>query len=170
MEKSQPVAGSLASMFGTDKELEKSGIELQYGDIIILCARSGGANTKYSRALERLTKPVRRMIQTETIPPDQLEEIFRQAFADAVILGWWTILRDERGNEVGRDPRIKHEIKIIDGDPPVEKMVAMELDFRKENVLTVLRDLPDLFEDLRAQTAKPQLYRLDNQEAAAGNS
>jgi hypothetical protein len=165
MEKSQPAAGSLASMFGTDKELEKNGIELQYGDIVMLCARSGGANSKYSRTLERLTKPVRRLIQTETLPPDQLEEIFRTAFAESVVLNWWTIQRDASGNEIGREPWIEHP--VVEGENPEPQM--RKLNFSKGNFGMVMRDLPDLFDDLRVQTAKPQLYKRENLETAAGN-
>jgi hypothetical protein len=166
MEKSQSGAGSLASMFGTDKELEKNGIELQYGDIVMLCARSGGANSKYSRALERLTKPVRRLIQTETLPPDQLEEIFRVAFAEAVVNNWWTIQRDASGTEIGREPWIEHP--VVEGDSPEPQM--RRLNFNKGNFCLVMRDLPDLFDDLRIQTNKPQLYKKENLEQAAGNS
>jgi hypothetical protein len=135
-----PTAG-LYAMFATDTSLEKTGIELQYGSIVIRIARAGGGNAKFNRVLEAKVKPVRRMIQTETLPPDQLEALMREVYADSVILGWSGVTDAE----------------------------GKTLEFTKPNVIKVLSELPDLFEDIKAQANKAALFRKEELDAAVKN-
>jgi hypothetical protein len=160
---SRPMS-ALSAAFGTDKQLEQNGVELQYGNVVILAGRAGGANARYSKSLERHTKPVRRMIQTETLPPEQLEQIFRTVYAESVVFGWWTVIGyDGKGAEV-REPWIEHPMADNTG-----KEELVKLPFNQANFEIVMRDLPDLFDDLRQQTTKPSLFKRDNLDAAVGN-
>jgi hypothetical protein len=71
-------------MFQTDKALETNGIKVDYGAFYLRLARAGGANKAYARAMDRLTKPYRRQIQTETI--------------ESVVVGWG--MKGEDGQDI----------------------------------------------------------------------
>lgn len=138
---------SLYKSFKTDANLEKSGIELEYGEnskgqpILIRIARAGGANSSYNKRLEVLTKPYRRQIQTETIDNKVLEKIVAQAFAETVVLGWEGV-EDEDNNE---------------------------LTFSVDNVVKLFNDLPDLYKDIQEQAQKTALFRQEILEADSKN-
>lgn len=138
---------SLYKSFKTDANLEKSGIELEYGEnskgqpILIRIARAGGANSAYNKRLEVLTKPYRRQIQTETIDNKVLEKIVAQAFAETVVLGWEGV-EDEANNE---------------------------LPFSVDNVVKLFNDLPDLYKDIQEQAQKTALFRQEILEADSKN-
>ena len=138
---------SLYKQFGTDKNLEKDGIDLEYGTsddgqpIIIRIARAGGANQTFSKIAEHKLKPYRRQIQNETADKDVIDRAMREVYADAVILGW-TNVRD-------RDENV--------------------LEFTKENVLRVLEDLPDLWADIQKMSGNVALFREEIRETDAGN-
>lgn len=138
---------SLYKQFATDTNLEKSGIELQYGEnangdeIIIRIARAGGSNTAYTKRMESLVKPYRRQIQAETIDNKVLEKLVMQAFAETVVLGW--------ENVEGRDGTV--------------------LEFNVANVIQLFTDLPDLFKDVQEQAQKAVLFREDILEVESKN-
>lgn len=138
---------SLYSQFKADPKLESEGIYLEYGvnskkePIQIRIARAGGANTRYAKRLEIITKPYRRQIQTESIDRDQLTALLKQAYAETVVLGW-TGVEDEDGND---------------------------LPFNVANCRKLFDDLPDLFQDVMEQAQKSALFRAELKEADAGN-
>lgn len=138
---------SLYKQYATDANLEKTGIELQYGEnangdeIIIRVARAGGSNTAYTKRMEALVKPYRRQIQAETIDNKVLEKLVMQAFAETVVLGWENV-EDRNGN-------------------PMEFNVA--------NVIQLFTDLPDLFKDVQEQAQKAVLFREDILEVESKN-
>ena len=128
--------------FKTDTNREVSGIELDYGDFQITIARAGGANKRYAKMLEVKTRPHRRAIQTETMSTAQSEGLFREVYAEAVILGWSGVT-DESG-------------KV--------------LTFSRANCMKLLTDLPDLFDDIKEQATKVALFRESLLEDDAKNS
>ena len=138
---------SLYKTFQTSQDLEKNGIELQYGEndkgqeIIIRVARAGGANNAYNKRLEALVKPYRRQISSETIDNKVLEKLILQAFAETVVLGWSGV-EDAEGNA---------------------------LECTVENVIKLFTDLPDLFKDVQDQAQKSVLFRQDILELEAKN-
>ena len=129
-------------LFETDKSIEENGIELDYGDFQIKVARSGGANQKYNKTLEHLSKPHRRSIQTETIDAKTIQKLLSDAHAKAVVIGWV-------------------DVKDRDGK---------KIPFSVENCIKLFDDLPDLFEDVREQAAKTGLFRKAILEESAKNS
>jgi hypothetical protein len=150
----------LYAQFKTDPELERTGIELEYfidsnKSVIIKIARAGGGNSKYQRVLDVRTKPYRRQIQTDTIQPETLESVMREVYADSVVLGWFTATKDEKGNET--------RVATVDdsnGNP---------MEFSRDNVVKLFRELPDLFADVQTSANKVSLFRMDELEAAAKN-
>lgn len=140
---------SIYKTFQTSKDMERDGIWLDYGlldedvtkPIRIKVARSGGSNQNFAKALETKTKPHRRSIQTETIDTKIVEKLLMETFVDSVILDW-TNVSDKDGNV---------------------------LPFTRENVILVMTDLPDLFADIREQSAKAVLYRQEILDVDAKN-
>lgn len=139
---------SLYKQFKTDEALETDGIWIEYGvtdtgqPIRIKIARAGGRNTAFSKALERATRPYRKAIQTGTLDNKTADNLYKDVFAETVVLDWINV-EDQ------------------DGQP---------MDFKKENVVKLFNDLPDLFNDLREQAANVALFREEVLEGALGNS
>lgn len=142
---------SMYNQFKTDPELEKKGIILDYGEFRVTIARAGGSNKKYARVLDAKTKPYRRAIQTETMQEERAKELFREAFAEAVVLNWETKV----------DGKWKSGIENPDG--------GELLKFGKDTVIQTLTNLPDLFADIQEQANKAALYRVANMETDEGN-
>ncbi|MDV6347470.1 hypothetical protein R2083_08075 [Nitrosomonas sp. Is35] len=137
--------------FSTDKNLEKSGIVIDYGQFRVTVARAGSANHKFVRTHEILTKPVRRLIEQEILPVEKEREISRQLYAKAVVLNWE--VKDDK-------EKWKQGIEAPDGSI---------LPYTEENVINTFAALPDLFADIQIQSNKMQLFRTADKEADAKN-
>lgn len=137
--------------FSTDKELEKKGIVLDYGQFRVTVARAGSANHKFVRTHEILTKPVRRLIEQEILPVEKEREISRQLYAKAVVLNWE--VKDDK-------EKWRQGIEAPDGSI---------LPHTEENVINTFAALPDLFADIQIQSNKMQLFRTADKEADAKN-
>lgn len=145
-------------MFGTDADLEKNGIKLDYGTFFIIIGRAGGANKKFSNLLAAKMKPHRRAIQTDTLDDKVAEKLVLEAYSEGVIFGWGYY-------EFGENDAIK---TVHTGLFPSEDGGTLE--FNRENVIKVMTALPDLFRDVKEQAEKVSLFRKEVVEADAGNS
>lgn len=138
---------SLFAQFKTDERKETEGVPVQYapnGDGTIptfFLSRMGKTNKKYTKELNRATKPFARQLQTDTLPPEQAENIFMGVFVKTVLKGWVNV-RDEDGNELA---------------------------FTVENATALFKKLPDLYDDLTEQAKSAALFREADIEADAGN-
>lgn len=139
---------SLYKLFKTDENLETDGIWLEYGQnekgepIRIKIARAGGHNSAFSKALEKATRPYRKAIQTGMLDNKTADRLYKEVFAETVVLDWMNV-------------------EGPDGQP---------MEFKRENVLKLFEDLPDLFADLREQANNVALFRDEVREADLGNS
>ncbi|MFA7063658.1 MAG: hypothetical protein WC132_05935 [Methanomethylophilus sp.] len=139
---------SLYKLFKTNENLETDGIWLEYGQtadgkpVRIKIARAGGHNVAFAKALEKATRPYKKAIQTGTLDDKTATRLYREVFADTVVLDWINV-------------------EGPDGQP---------MDFNKENVLKLFEDLPDLFADLREQANNVALFRDEVRETDLGNS
>jgi len=119
-------------MFKNDPDLEsQKGIILDYGEFKIRIARAGGANTDFNRSLRARIKPYKKQIEHNLMDNDLAQQILAEVYADSVILNWSGVT-DEEGNE---------------------------LEFTRENVIKVLTDLPELFNDIQAQAQELSNFR-----------
>ncbi len=138
---------SLYNQFATNKEAEVEGVEVQYGANAdgsipsFRISRMSKANKKYTKALERATRPHRRAIELETMNNDLAERLFMGVFVDTVLLGWNNI-QDREGNNIA---------------------------FNKENAMKLFEDLPELYDDLQEKAKKASLFREEAIEEEAGN-
>ena len=154
---------SLKSQFATNKSMEVSGIELDYGNDRIRMARAGGANKKFARMLELKTKPFRRAIQAGAMDNDRSIAILAEVYAHTVILGW------QVNKGTWDNPKWEAGIDPSDAGDAGEKGTKL-LPVTPENIMKVLRYLPDMFIDLQQQAQSGALYREELNEASAGNS
>ena len=139
---------SLYSRFKTDSSEEQRGVRVQYGvndrtglPIVVILARAGGSNTRFSKVWERLTKPYRRQIETETIDPKISADLMRRLYAEAVVLDW-------------------ENVDNADGE---------ELPFSVDNCVKIFEDLPDWFDDIRKVSGDMAVFRSATVEADAKN-
>jgi hypothetical protein len=133
---------SLFDQFETNAEKETEGVEVQYapnkdGTIpTFTLSRMGKANKKYSKALDKSSKPYARQLQLGTLAEETAESLFMGVFVKTVLKGW--------ANVRGKDGK--------------------DLAFTPENALMVLKALPDLYEDLQDKARSAALFREETNE------
>ena len=139
---------SLYTLFKTNESFETDGVWIEYGQneagdpIRIKIARAGGQNVTFNKALEKASRPYKKAIQMGTLDNKSADNIYKEVFAETVVLDWMNI-EDAKGK-------------------PIE--------FKKENVLKLFGDLPDLFADLREQATDISIFREEVMEEDLGNS
>lgn len=141
---------SLFKQFGTNKNLERTGITVRYDDDDapegvespeFTVARAGGSNIAYQKALDREMKPLRRALVANTVSMETLNRLQRKVFIETCLLGWKHV-RDAAG-------------KLIE--------------FSKEAAEKLFTELPELYDDLTRQASTVSLFQIDV-EADAKNS
>lgn len=145
---------SLSSQFKTNKTAEVEGVEVQYslnkdGSFSTFrISRMGRSNKNYTKALERATRPYRRVIELGTMDNEIAESLFMKVFVESVLIDWKNIpLSDVTGND--RD----------EGYAP----------YSRENAVKLFNRLPDLYEDLQEKANSAAMFREDTMEQEAGN-
>ena len=115
---------SIYDLYGTDKELEKNGVWIEYpGGEMFKVARIGTNESAYGKLLRQKTKHLRRKIEADTLDVDVLSKIMMDVFVQTSLLDW----------------------KNVNGSD------GKAIDFNRENALELMRRLPDLFDDLHTQ-------------------
>jgi hypothetical protein len=157
MTTSTPPAINKASpfaLFETNTDLEKAGIDLDYGAFYLTVARAGGSNTRFGEVLRAKLAPYRRAIETETMDDELAGRLAVEAFAESVITGWGRFKVDEAGATVldaqGNKVRVPGKMPWRDGS---------ERDFSVENVTELFKLLPDLARDAMTQAQRQTLFR-----------
>lgn len=140
------------SKFKTNSRIEKEGVLVDYGpnedlpdkpQMRFRVARSGGANVAHEKALEQLTKPLKKMIQTGNLSNTQAKDIQRKAFLQTCLLGW-------------------EGVSMPGSSEPLK--------FTKENAEALFKVVPDVLADLIETAANASAYREEQLEADLGNS
>jgi len=138
---------SIYSKFETDKSLNKSGIVLNFGknskgeDMGIRILPAGEENEAYTKRMEHVFKPYQRQLAAKTMDTKLLKKLVMEVYAETVVIDFENI----------------------------EDRDGQNIPYTKENAIRVFNDLPALWNDIQAQAQDWTLFRLDLQEAAAGN-
>jgi len=146
----------LYSAFKTDKDAEKKGVILNYSadNFRVTVARAGGANKRFEKALDRIRTPHKRAIQTEKIDLETATAILMEAYAEAIVVNWETCTDKEKDTWVsGIEQEGTDELLTVN----------------KENLLKTFKNLPDVFQDIRSQAEKENLFLASVREANAKN-
>lgn len=140
---------SLYSQFGVDEQKEQEGIWLDYApnkDKSIpgfLVRRAGKNNKSWTKAYETAAKPFRRQAEMGILSSEISEKITLEAWVGTVLIGWRDV-QDRQGTSIP---------------------------FSREAALALLGELPQLWDDLWAQSTKATLFRPeDDPEDDAKNS
>lgn len=140
----------LRKMFETVPTLEMDGVVVEYAPgIEVMVARAGGGNKKYSRVINRLSKPYRRAIDSETLDETIGDNLLVEAYAEAILKGWKGFTKD----------------LITHNDNDADEVVP----FNKENAIALLKAQPNLFTDIREVAGKLEAYRSETLESESGN-
>jgi len=153
------MAGGTYGKFGTDKSLETEGAVCDLGEAgVYLLARAGGANSRFTAMVRKLTQPHRRQLIAGTLDADIANRLNREAFAKTCLIKWF-----KKGEPLPRDPGSKgdpvlceHDVTGPDGNP---------LPYTVENAVKLLTDLPDLFDDLMAFSTSTATFQREEVEA-----
>ena len=92
---------SLRSLFGTNKELEETGIWVEYHDSDdkavgrFKIGRINSSNKKYAKALEKQTKKHRRLIELEQLNSELGKALFLNIFVDTILIDWEIVVVDD---------------------------------------------------------------------------
>lgn len=135
---------NLYEVYKTDANKEaEEGIKVDLpGGASISLRRAGGGNGLFDRAMDTVMKPYRRQLQMGTLDDGKADELMARVYARAVVIDWQGVT-DEKGKK---------------------------LDCTEENVVKLFTDLPDLFEDIKAQASNMANFRRQEQEEVEGNS
>lgn len=129
----------LAKKYGTDKELEKSGVWQDIGDgASILVARMGNAN--YIAEFKRLTAPYKRQIRLGLLSDDIWQKISIECLATSILMDW-------KG--------------LADGT----KTIA----YSRENAINMLTKYPDFRDDVSALSNEIENFFKEEKAAEAKN-
>jgi hypothetical protein len=133
---------SLTKLYAANKKAETSGIELKIGTDadapVFVIARASRTNPRYQRMVEAKTKPIRRQLESKTLPPKVAEQIFMEVFCETVLLGWRNVPKSD-----------------VTGD---EKDTGYA-DFNKENAIALMTRLPQLYDELSAESTDFSNFR-----------
>lgn len=146
---------SLYKTFGTNDAAETQGITVDYGDSRFLIARAGGANQQFKKNFAAKIKPYRRQIDNNTIDDSVATRLMAESYAETVILGWQSKIKNEDGEEVWVDT--------------LEGPDGQAMPFTKENCTKLLMDLPELFTDLQHMAGQAANFREAELEEDAKN-
>lgn len=126
----------LLKQFGTSKELEVNGVIFKLDDTTsFTLARASSLNTKYQTTLTNLMKPYKRQMQMGTLQDEIARDLLVRAFVKGCLLDW-------KGVCFG----------------------GKKLSFSEENALTLLKDLPDLFDILNEESQRMENFRQEEVE------
>ena len=131
---------SIYDVFETDTNDEIGGIWLDFPNgASFKVARMGGSNKSFNRKFRQRTKSFRGNV--EAMPDEMLEQISVDAFVDGCLLDWEGI--------VGRD--------------------GVEIPFSKENAKKLLKDLPELRDNLINEARNFENFRKESVDEVAKN-
>lgn len=145
----------LRKTFKTDRNAEIEGVEVEVSvndhngkPITIRIARMSSSNKRYTKELNRVTKPHQSAIQNDAMDNDLARKMLQEVFVDTILLGWNNLPKSElTGNE--KD--------------------TAELEFTRENALALFKELPDLYDDWESRANKAAAFREKEREDAAKN-
>lgn len=146
---------SLRKTFKTDHAAEIDGVEVEVAvndhnnqPICIRIARMSSTNKRYTKALNKVTKPHMSAIQNDAFDNDLARKMLQGVFVDTILLGWTNLPKSElTGNEADTE----------------------DLEFTRENALALFKEMPDLYDDWEARAQKASAFREAEREATAGN-
>lgn len=146
---------SLRKTFKTDKTAEIEGVEVEVAvnehngrPITIRLARMSTTNKRYTKELDRVTKPHMAAIQNDAMDNDLARKMLQRVFVDTILLGWSNLPKSElTGNAEDTE----------------------DLEFTADNAMALFDEMPDLYDDWEGRAKKAAAFREAEKEKSAGN-
>ncbi|WLJ71044.1 hypothetical protein [Sphingomonas phage Kimi] len=146
---------SLRKTFKTNKTAEIEGVEIPVGindhnnePIVIKISRMSTTNKRYTKELNRVTKPHQSAIQNDAMDNELARKMLMEVFVDTILLGWSNLPKSElTGNDKDKD----------------------ELEFTRDNALALFAEMPDLYDDWEKRAQSAAAFRDAEKEASAKN-
>lgn len=138
------------AQFKTDPNAEK-GTWISYGDFEVCIARIGRSNRAFQKMMESKTRKYRRQIDANVADAKVLEAILTECIAHTVVCGWKARIDGQW-----------HDGKLVTVDGQVQ-------DATPENVLALLKSLPDLADQIREDANNADTFRNFSDEEDSGN-
>ena len=145
----------LRKTFKTDTTAEVNGVWVEVGindhnrePIEILISRMSAANKRYTKELNRVTKPHQSAIQNDAMDNDLAKKMLQEVFADTILLDWKNLPKSE-----------------LTGDDKDTEL----LEFNRDNALALFKELPDMYDDWEARANKAAAFREIERTEAAKN-
>ena len=154
---------SLYKMFEVDKAQEAKGVLLNMGDNRFLIARAGGGNKQFVECFKEKAKPFKFAIEHSKMEEEDSVKLMASVYAETVILGWESAVRDEEHNLVltaGGKPKIQKSVEGKDGK---------QMKYSVENCTQLLIDLPELFREIQAFAGEYTTFLKHDEAADLGN-
>lgn len=146
---------SLRKTFKTDQRAETEGVEIEVAvndhnnePIKIRIARMSSSNKRYTKELNKVTKPHMSAIQNDAFDNDLARSMLQKVFVDTILLGWSNLPKSE----------------LTGDDADTE-----ELEFTRENALALFKEMPDLYDDWESRAQKAAAFREAERTITSGN-
>lgn len=146
---------SLRKTFKTDQRAETEGVEVEVAvndhnnePIKIRIARMSSSNKRYTKELNKVTKPHMSAIQNDAFDNDLARGMLQKVFVDTILLGWSNLPKSElTGNDADTE----------------------DLEFTRENALALFKEMPDLYDDWESRAQKAAAFREAERTITSGN-
>lgn len=162
------MSNNLYDLFKMDADLEREGITINYGSIKFQLARAGGSNTTFKKLFQAKAKKYRHQIDNKTMSDDAAELLMAQAYAEAIILGWWSRKEDENGKALLDKDGEEQWVDTIEV-PTANGNSMKKVKYSVDECVKLLLDLPDLFADIQQMAGEAGNYRKELEEEDEGN-
>lgn len=146
---------SLRKTFKTDRTAETEGVWLEVAvndhngkPTRIKISRMSQTNKRYTKELNKVTKPHQSAIQNDALDNDLARSMLQKVFADTVLLDW--------------DNLPKSELTGNDEDTEL-------LEFSSDNAMALFAEMPDLYDDWESRAQKSAAFREKEREDASKN-
>ncbi len=140
----------------TDPRLENDGVRFEHMEsrtegFAYIVRRAHSGNKKYARAMQNALKPYRRQIDSDEADDALIRGPMVAVYCDMIIVGWET---------------------CIGGvwKPGFENESGELVPATSDNLYKMLMDLPEIFDQVRDDSAKAAFFRVHYREEDAKNS
>lgn len=159
---------SLTAQYHVNQDKARKGVPFPVGrpdkhgrTPVFKLARASSANPDYQATLDRLMAPHRASMRGRAMPPELFAELTRRAFAEAGVLGWENVLKDDVYGH-GKRPAVGEPVANREADPNDDYET-----YSHEAAYALLTRLPELYDLLAEVSTGRELF--GDAEADAGN-
>ena len=142
--------------FSTDKKKESGGVWIDYGDYGFQVRRLGSSNKKFTKMMETELRPHKAQIRRKAMNDDIADAISIKVFCTTVLISWRRVETAKDGTRTW-----------IEGMMPDAR--GKDVEYSVQNASDLLKQLPDLFDDLYQQATDFATFNAAEEAGTAKN-